>query len=280
MSEERGKSVWEYYRANNLPAYFVERGALPNTVMIDPNGFLCDSSSYDEVNWNYPLTTEQEQQIDNYISELTHSSTSLEHQKTSRMTWANDFQHVVGARGREIIFVPLQLETDSVIKLWSGWTEGVENFFRIVQQVAAKMPDKLFVVKPHPLSKLSFATQGNIVNVGALHYKDCLTHCDKVLLINSGTGAQAMAWNKPVIIAGRAWYHFDGINYKANNLTDLMNLLTNPLSVDTEKAKRFLHFLKFEFYSDCIQTKLPASYKINRTDDARYTNIRIFRGRQ
>jgi len=280
MSEERGRSIWEHFKANNLPAYFVERGALPNTIMIDPNGFLCDSSSYDEENWNHPLTPKQECQIDDYILDLTLSESSLEHQYSQRIRREEDFRSVVNAQDREIVFVPLQLETDTVIQKWSDWTEGVERFFQLVKWLAASMPDKLFLVKPHPLSKLSFDAKDNVVNVSGLHYKDCLAYCNKVLLINSGVGAQAMAWGKPVIVAGRSWYQFDGINYKANNETDIIDRLITPLSVDKEKAKRFLHFLKFEFYSDCIQIKQPKSYRINRTDDAEYTNIRIFRGRQ
>ena len=80
-----GRPLWEYYRAHNLPCYFVERGALPNTVVIDPDGFLCDSSSYDEENWNHPLTEQQGSEIDKYIAHLRGSSGSLEFQKSKRM---------------------------------------------------------------------------------------------------------------------------------------------------------------------------------------------------
>ena len=278
-SEARGKSIWEYYKANNLPAYFVERGALPDTVVIDPNGFLCDSSSYDEENWNFPLLNGQEQDINQYIADLTSDESSLEHQKSSRLN-KDQFHSAVGSVNKELIFVPMQLETDTVIERWSDWVKGVKQFFKIVEQLADAFPDKVFMVKPHPLTHLKFDTQNNVINVDSLHYKDCLAYCDKVLLINSGLGLQALAWGKPVIIVGKAWYNFEGMNYKATDFNNTIDLLYADLPVDMEKAKRFLYFLKFVLYSDCIQTKHINSSHINRTDDAEYTNIRIFKGRE
>jgi len=49
------KEICEYFRNKNRPVYVVERGALPNTIFIDLNGFLCNSSSYDKSYWDSPL---------------------------------------------------------------------------------------------------------------------------------------------------------------------------------------------------------------------------------
>lgn len=271
-----GKPLWEYYRKYNLPCYFVERGAFPNTVVIDPDGFLCDSSSYGEKNWNYVLTTQQEIQLDDYLNELKTTNISLEYQKSPTLP-RSTFYKKLNLPDKEIVFVPLQLEGDTVIKLWSDWAIGVEHFYRIVCSLSEHHKDKIFLVKPHPLSKLNVTSKGNVVNADIVNYKDCLNYCNKVLTINSGIGCQAMAWNKPVIIAGNSWYHFNQVNYKAHDAKEINDLLRENLSINEEKARRFLYFLKFKLYSDCIQTKKNASRFINRTDDVKYVNVRIFK---
>ena len=274
-----GRPIWEYYRDHNLPSYFVERGAFPHTVVIDPDGFLCDSSSYDESNWNHQITCQQEKKLNLYFKSLKDSAVSLEHQKSLRMT-EEYFRRVINVPDKEIIFVPLQLEGDTVIKMWSDWTVGVDQFYHHICRLAKQHKDKVFLVKPHPLSKIKVKSEDNLINVDKFHYKDCLAYCDKVITINSGLGCQAMAWQKPTIIAGRAWYHFDGINYKANNVQDISDLLQTNLMVDIPKSRRFLYFLKFELYSDCVQTKKKESRFINRTDEVKYIKVRIFKAQK
>lgn len=275
--KEHQGELWEYFKKNNLPAYFVERGALPNTVVIDPNGFLCDSSSYDRIHWDRPLS-KSEAKILPYVNDLITTTTSLEYQKGKKLMTRHRFFRELRLPDTEIIFVPLQLEGDTVIKRWSRWTGSVNAFYKTVQELARKYPNKTFLVKPHPLSNLKVQTEDNIINVDKYHYKNCLAHCDKVLTINSGVGLQAMAWPKPTILCGKAHYQFDGLNYDGNSLEKVNELLNEDLTVDYEKALRFLYFLKFRLYSDCIQVKKPASRTINRTDEVKYTEVRIFKG--
>jgi hypothetical protein len=270
------RPLWEHFRENGLPSYFVERGALPNTVVIDPDGFLCDSSSYNMENWDHPLNEGKSRRIEGYIRELTANADSLEFQKSGRVT-KDRFRYSLNIFGKEVIFVPLQLEGDTVIKRWSRWVSGVERLNRLIDDISMVFKDKVFLVKPHPLSKIEIRGNGNVFNVDQFHYKDCLENCDKVITINSGVGLQALAWGKPAIILGNACYRFEGLNYGADSATEVKDLIATDLNVDDERARRFLHFLKFQLYSDCIQTKRKASRFINRTDEVKYTKIRIFK---
>ena len=118
----------------------------------------------------------------------------------------------------------------------------------------------------------------NIVVADSFHYKDCLEVADVVLTINSGIGLQAMAWRKPTVILGDAFYEFAGLNVKATSIDHLMTLLSSDLSVDQGKAARFLYFLKFKLYSDCLLTKSPRDKYKNKTSRSKYLNVRIFNG--
>jgi len=139
------------------------------------------------------------------------------------------------------------------------------------------------LVKNHPISKnpksltTRMVSEENLIIVDDLHYKDCLEAADKVLTINSGVGLQAMAWGIPVLIVGEAFYQFEKINYKANNLEEVVGLVNEDLSFDEEKANRFLYFLKFKMYSDCIQEKSKKHRYRNRTTRCKYLNARFYK---
>lgn len=99
-----------------------------------------------------------------------------------------------------------------------------------------------------------------------------------VLTINSGVGLQAMAWRKPAVVLGGAFYQFADLNFKATSIDHLMTLLSSDLSIDQGKATRFLYFLKFKLYSDCVLTKSPRDKYKNETSRSKYLNVRIFNG--
>ena len=279
---KEGRLIWEDYQKNNLPAYFVERVALPNTVVIDPGGWLIDSPSYDEENWNHSLLEDEKKEIDQYVNQLRYGNDSLEFQESHRIR-VEEFSKKLSLEGKYVVFVPMQLAQDKVITLWSGWAKGVEGFQKIVKAVAKACPDVVFLVKNHPISKnpksltTRMVSEENLIIVDDLHYKDCLEAADKVLTINSGVGLQAMAWGIPVLIVGEAFYQFEKINYKANNLEEVVGLVNEDLSFDEEKANRFLYFLKFKMYSDCIQEKSKKHRYRNRTTRCKYLNARFYK---
>jgi hypothetical protein len=277
-SDEVLLELWKCFRYKNMPSYFVERGALPDTIFVDKNGFLSDSSSYNEENWNKPLTHKQDNEIIDYMNQLKEDLSSLEYQTAGRMS-KEEFIHKLDLPSdKKLIFVPLQLEGDTVIRYWSDWVNNVKGFQKIIMDLSKMNRDKIFLIKNHPLTtRERMVPHENIKVVDTFHYKDCITYSDYLITINSGIGLQAMAWLKPVIIVGKAFYNFDEINIKANNLDELHCSLQKSVTVNFDKVKRFIYFLKFIFYSDCQLIKTEQSRFKNVTDDSRYINLRIFK---
>lgn len=279
----RSKKIWDYFRENDLPSYFMERGALPDTVVIDPGGFLLNSPSYREANWNVELNDVENRLIDNYLRELRFGESSLEFQESARRS-AKYIRGQLNLGTKKVVFVPLQLANDQVTVRWGGWTGGVVGFQKTLNHIAQKLSNYVFLVKNHPLSKNPNANTPrvrsfkNIVVVDSFHYKDCLEVADMVLTINSGVGLQAMAWRKPAVVLGGAFYQFADLNFKATSIDHLMTLLSSDLSIDQGKATRFLYFLKFKLYSDCVLTKSPRDKYKNETSRSKYLNVRIFNG--
>jgi tetratricopeptide (TPR) repeat protein len=107
----------------------------------------------------------------------------------------------------------------------------------------------IIVVKKHPL-------EVEHPDLGAVQYvpdtanvHDLIEACDKVVILNSGTGVLAIAMNKPVIVCGDAYYANSGLAYQANSEDDLVELVHSELATDPETGERFIHYLKEEFYS-------------------------------
>ncbi len=127
---KEGRLIWEHYKRNNLPAYFVERGALPNTVVIDSGGWLIDSPSYGEENWNHSLSDREKKEIDQYVNQLRYGNDSLEFQESHRMR-VEEFSKTLSLEGKYVVFVPMQLAQDKVITLWSDWAKGLRSFKKL-----------------------------------------------------------------------------------------------------------------------------------------------------
>lgn len=270
VTHPRNVALWQWCKDNGRLAYCVERASLPNMSMIDRNGMLADSSSYDEANWNHPLTDEQRKATLDYIKELTTGDMSLEKQLSGRMDertfWAT-VQYDRRKYGR-VVFVPLQKENDTTIRMWSRWVQSVGGFTKIIYNLAAEKPGTLFVVKPHPLSQVkALSPKSNVCIATGLNYKDCIAYSDKVFVINSGVGLQAMAWDKPLFVFGKSHYCFPGIGKQVDNMEMAHEAVVEDIPLDHEKMLRYIWYLRHVLWS-CVDLS-------NGAKNAHYTEIRM-----
>lgn len=83
------------------------------------------------------------------------------------------------------------------------------------------------------------------------HFLDLLELSDRVALINSGVGVYAMMAGKPCFVFGQAFYQFDGINERvlSHDPSEVASQVLAEAHVDTDAARRFIHYLIAEFYS-------------------------------
>ncbi len=248
--------IYNYFKDNNKPAYIVERGALPETIYIDKSGFLFDSESYNKEKWDVTLTGKDYKLIADYIENFINQTDTLEPQQNgfvSKETFYNELE----LDGNIIkVFVPLQVHDDTVILLWCDWVKSMPKFQSMVRKLGKKMENVIFLVKNHPVESKKMRNGQNIKIVDNYHYKDCIKYSDIVLTINSGVGLQAMMWKKPVIIVGNAFYQQDEVNQKANNIKEVQDYILNPMTPNNLKTRKFLYYLKFKYYTECIMKSI------------------------
>ena len=269
--KETYRKKYELYKEmleKKKDVYIVERGALPNTIFIEKNYFNVESNSYNEERWNHELTVEQNNKVENYINWLRYEEHTLEPQQSSRVNNSEDFFNELNVdkeKYEQVVFVPLQMHNDTVTLLWCDWVGDTSQFQRYIDYLAKLTPKVLFLIKNHPCEEDNFKTIKETTNlkiVDSFHYKDCIEFCDKVITINSGIGLQAMCWNKPVAVCGKAFYRFEDINLKIDNFAELVKFVEFKWSINCEKIKRFIYYLINEFYTECTMQKISRNASV------------------
>ncbi|EAI1053792.1 capsular biosynthesis protein [Campylobacter coli] len=254
-ANEKRLEIFQFIREKKLPFIVFDRGALPDSWFFDDKGFNYDSTSYDEKNWNKTLNEEQKIKTLTYIEEVLKGEKFLEKQGLSK--GSDNLKRKLGLRHKKIFFVPLQVKDDSVLKNFTYEPFSYENFLNILNELAKKLliENIVFVVKKHPLSlDLDKTTYDNLIFVpDDTNLNDLLGLCNGVLTLNSGVGVYAILAKKPCIVCANAFYRFDNLNLQANNEKELfehiLNISQGNFNFDEEKALRFIHYLRYEFYS-------------------------------
>lgn len=266
--------ILKFLRANNLPYIVFDRGALPDSWFFDERGFNYDSTSYDEKIWNKPLNEEQKNKTIAYIQEVLKGESFLEKQGTRQ--GSEELRRKFGLRHKKIIFIPLQVKNDSVINHFTYEPFSYDNFLNILNEVAKKLSIEniAFVVKKHPLSLNADKTAYDnlIFTHDNANLIDLLELCDAVLTLNSGVGLYAILAKKPCIVCANAFYRFDNLNLQAKSedelLEHILNITDGNFKFDEDKALRFIHYLRYEFYS------FGKSYYKERKEKGRiYTSV-------
>lgn len=247
---EKRLLLYRYCRDHEIPFIVAERGALPDAVYHDRSGFLNDSEAYDSVFWDRPLSNEEWVKIESYISDIYATGHALEMQNDK--IGATQLREELDVPKRQkILFVPLQQPNDTVMRHFAGPVGNFEQFLHFVESIAANLGnDWTIVYKKHPAEEDLRPLDGCIAATDANIY-DLIQLADAVLLVNSGTGVLAMMADKPVFVAGEAWYSHDGLVQNVTSDPDRTAKLIRSQSFkpDRERALRFLHYLRFEFYS-------------------------------
>jgi len=152
------------------------------------------------------------------------------------------------------VFFPLQVHDDTQIYFHSP------HFNTVVQalaRTAEAMPDDVpLVVKPHPVD---IARYGLDIYRACLRPNDIIVPVEEniyrlihkargIITINSTAGFEALAFHKPVLVLGNAFYADKGltVDYKGENLAECirdMLVFTPP----TEKINRLIHYILKEY---------------------------------
>lgn len=244
-------NLYHAFLEAGVKVYIVERGALPNSIYIDPNGFCAESNSYQESNWIEKYDEQKIKQTNNYINIYKTEALALEPQNNTIGGKNLKFKIFNSLKEVKVLFIALQSPSDTTTNFFCDEIGSYENYINEMQKLCYLLKDSNWkiVYKNHPLT-IDKVVFDDAICVDDYHINDILEACDRVSLINSGVGVLAMIYNKPVYYFGKAFYATNGLNKKMHDADELYNELSeNEFKYDYEKSIKFLSFLVNDFYS-------------------------------
>lgn len=241
----------------------IERGALPGTIYYD-----------EDVAYNSPNFSEerflQEQFSDDelagsrsYIEELKAGDSTLE-QMDDYATTRRKLAALASLKS-PVLFIPLQLHDDMAVTMFIKGEQQYPEFSASLSETIDANPDIVFVVKPHPLSKLDHLTQKpNLILAAREDNIHCLLDIASfTVCYNSGVGLLAILHQTPTATLGNAFYNMAGAGYRASSVQDAIDVfragnLTPPPS---ELIERLAAWFIFRRYSRFVATDSIAEFK-------------------
>ncbi|HEY6722701.1 MAG TPA: hypothetical protein VI197_01685 [Polyangiaceae bacterium] len=243
-------SLYRAAKTAGIQIVVSDRGALPDSVFFD-SGFNADSDSYAPVRWDRELTSAERQRVEQYIADLRASEHALESQGARVGGASFRLRHSLG--NSKVLFVAMQRPLDTVIRYFAGNSGGTTGLLRTIRYLSEHLPDDWrIVVKQHPLEDAPLEIDAWNVKIAPpeAHVHDLIEACNAVLVINSGVGVLSLAFNKPVIVLGDAFYNLPNSTYCCEGPNEVLSTLSREdLSVDRERVLRFIHYLRYELYS-------------------------------
>jgi predicted glycosyltransferase involved in capsule biosynthesis len=261
-------NLYEKLRVHNYQIIVAERGALPNSFYFDAKGLCIESDSYQEYK-NITVINESERvEVKNYLFNLRYSSSALESQSPRIGAGAVRLKLNI-PEDKKIIFVPLQVESDTVTNHFIEPGRSYQDFLNEIRMLPLFLPaDWVVVIKNHPLNNGKIEVDGCIVGDN-FHINDLIEAASIVCLFNSGCGLLSMAFSRPVYYFGKCFYAISGVNENFLSAHDLVEKIKNSFVVDKALVERFYYYLLYKFYSFATSEKVGGKLKLY------YSTIRI-----
>lgn len=241
----------------------IERGALPGTIYYDEDVAYASANFAEERFLAEQFSESELKSAGRYIEELKAGDRTLEDMDT----YATTKQRLAGlvALKNPICFIPLQLDDDMAVTMFiKGEQQYPEVSASLFQTIDAN-PDIVFVVKPHPLSKIDQLKQKpNLILASREDNIHCLLDIASLTVCyNSGVGLLSLLHQTPTATLGNAFYNLAGAGYCATSVQDALDAfkagdLTPP---PTGLIERIAAWFIFRRYSQFIGTDSITDFK-------------------
>ena len=171
------------------------------------------------------------------------------------------------------LFVPLQVQGDSQLRLFGGAYRTVPDFITMLCETSQALPDGWHLrLKEHPSGQPCAAAiiaaypGAKVVLDNATDTFAQVAASRGVITVNSSVGLESMWYDKPVVACGQAFWALDGVAQSAPDAGCLGGILQNPgqLQFSPQARAALLSYLEAAYYP-----QYPAG------DAARADNIRM-----
>lgn len=240
----------------------VERGALPGTIYYDED-VAYNSTNFTEERFLLEQFTDEEiEGARSYINDLRSGDSTLEQMDD----YATTKQKLAGlaALKSKICFIPLQLHDDMAVTMFIKGEQQYPEFSESLSETIDANPDILFVVKPHPLSKVDHLKQKvNLILAAREDNIHCLLDIASfVVCYNSGVGLLSLLHRTPTATIGNAFYNMAGAGYRSASVQDAIDTFrAGKLGAPpADLIERIAAWFMFRRYSQFVATDTIAEF--------------------
>jgi capsular polysaccharide export protein len=258
-------------RRHGLPVFYFERGLLPDTLSVDPEGVNFASSLAGERWPGAPdLSEEERARAESDLAAFASAGRTIvaRGHDASPAELRESLSIPPDAR---VVLLPLQIEWDSNILKFSPHFKKMPDIIRSVQEALGPRDDVYTIVKPHPEDKNRLGElqalcgpRTRLATEADLH--SLLRVADAVVTVNSTVGFEALMRRLPVVVLGQALYAGKGFTHDLDEGSRLGERLSAALSGDSFNDDAFLRFY----------VQLRRSYLLTIADDDPWESRRLF----
>ena len=233
-------------RTQQVTVVYLEHGVLPFTTAVDLQGINADNSLSRDPDFYRTLPA----------APARDNEATLDVRKTTPGKPGEDAG--LDALPERYIFVPFQVDSDTQILLQSPWIKNMRGFFRLLVRVFKLLDDPQLhlIFKEHPSSNSVYpdlhrkaGKEPRIHIVNNYLTQELIEQAESVVTINSSVGIESLLFDRPVIVAGRAFYNIPGLVMKAESETELLDALQHVKTFRSDPLLRrnFLHYLETDY---------------------------------
>ncbi|MFO8057816.1 MAG: hypothetical protein R6V10_11015 [bacterium] len=239
-----------------VPTFYLERGLLPDTVVIDPMGVNYGSHVAGE-RWkgvDAPVPDEKENELaDRFCRYWREKGATIV--PGGRGVSDDDIYRELGIPpDASVLLFPLQIEKDSNIISYSPFYKSMPEIISDLAEVSERIEKLYVIIKPHPedrdrLEELRKLCSDKMLISLDYGLQSLFNVTDVVMAVNSTVGLEALTRRKQVVILGNAVYGEKGFTFDLNSPERLEQTIREALEcaekgVFNEKEfKRFLVYL-------------------------------------
>lgn len=229
----------------------IERGALPGTIYYDTDVCYGAESFSERAYLQANITLAQESAARDYIAALRKGELTLEKNATYEFTRRK--HAALFALRCPVCLVPLQLDDDMAVTMFVRQAQRYDDFVESLNSVILSHQNVVFVVKPHPLSKVDRLVRAqNLIIADREDNIHCLIDaCSATICYNSGVGLLSIIHGKPTFTVGNAFYNIRDLGVICDSIQDAVRLFLSPLrsAPDENEVCRLVAWYLFHKYS-------------------------------
>jgi capsular polysaccharide export protein len=235
--------------------YFSEEAYFPKTMLIDHEGvnaasFLC-GTRWSQIAEKEPSENELDE-LDVFIENF-HISGLSRVESGDKLNTERVYSQLGIPDNKKIILFPAQVETDTNTILFSPNYHGNADVIRELARIISNYPEHHLVVKVHPRDEVKagefrkeLGDCGTVVSRMNIH--SLLEVSDIVIVINTTVGLEALTYNKPVIVLGKAIYSGKGFTFDISNRMELDSVFSKVVKEPFLSSEMQGHCRKFLNY--------------------------------